>query len=109
MRDKKKKFASVDTNAIPILDRINININGDIYTFRGTSLGDCLMEAVDDHVEQEREFTEFINVSTPGSQPEDIYAPAVLCTFGYICKEELASFLVTDMIEEAEDETQDKQ
>ncbi len=76
--------------------------------FTGTSFADCLMEAVDDHVEKEREFTEYINVSAPGSPPEDIYAPAVLCTFGYIGKEELTSFLVTDLAEEFEDEAPDK-
>lgn len=100
MQKKKTNSAKIDTEAILPPNIIHITINGSLYTFKGTSFPDSLLEAVDDHIEQDREFTEYISVSVPGSGTDEIYSPAVLCSFGYIGKDELAAFLMTNMVEE---------
>jgi hypothetical protein len=104
MTNKRKSSARIDQADFVSLDTIHININGNIYTSRGSSYADSLMEAVDNHVAQDGEFTEYISVSAPGEGTEEIYSPAVLCTFGYIGKDELAGFLVANLAEKLEEE-----
>lgn len=77
-----------------------IDINGTVYAYDGESSLEGVCDAVSTHVNNDLEFTEYIRVAYPDSDKEEyIYSPAILCTLGYLTKEDLARMILPTLFD----------
>jgi len=100
--NKKITTAKIDTNRTS--DKIIVNIFGYEYIYKGKSLANSLYDSISDHIENDREFSEFLNVFSQDGQ-EDIYSAALLCGFGFIDKETLAGLLLPSILKKDDNGT----
>jgi len=110
MVNKKKKTPKVAgaklalTSEDTLTTSIVIEINGDVYTFNGTSKIQGINEAVEAHIENDREFKDNITVIRKGYINEIVYAPAVLCALGFLDRGDLYELLVGSAFEDYNNE-----
>lgn len=103
-KNNNKVSAKVNKAITPILpNSCAVEINGFMYSFTGSNFGDSLLSAIDEHVEEDREFKREIYMFLDGGSAIEICAPAALCTFGFITEKDLIRMLVSDIFEEEED------
>jgi len=82
---------------------VTVEINGYLYSSYGSSKLDSMVDAIEAHVFEDREFKSDISLISKGENNEIVYAPAVLCMLGYISKGDLYSLLVGDTLEDVQD------
>lgn len=99
----KLALVSPDTLITPI----NIEINGFIYTCHGNSRIESIVESVESHIENDREFKDNLTVIQNGYINEVIYVPAVLCMLGYLDKGDLYNLLVGQTVEGLSDDSEE--
>jgi hypothetical protein len=107
----KKKKAASSTKGAKIatlyegesLSPISVEINGFIYTSHGSSRLDSLADAVEAHVDEDREFKDQITLIQAGYYNEIIYAPTILCLLGYLDRSDLYGLLVGDIVDGIDD------
>lgn len=71
-----------------------VHINRANYGCFGMSLLDGLSSSIDAHIELDKEFTDYITITSKGEQIKIYYAPALLCGLGYLSHEELLELLI---------------
>lgn len=99
------KLAPISSDAV--IAPISIEINGFVYTCYGNSRVESIVESVEAHIENDREFSDDINVMQQGHINDVVYAPAVLCMLGYFEKGDLYNLLVGQTMEGLQDDSRE--
>jgi len=101
------KLASPPADSL--LTPINIEINGYVYTCYGNSRVESIVDSVESHIDNDREFKDNITVIQNGYINEVVYAPAVLCMLGYFDKGDLYNILIGQTAEEFLDGSEEQE
>lgn len=95
------KTAKIDEAEYVDEENFSININSSIYGFSGMSYLEGLGNAIDIHIDLDKEFGKYITLYSEHQEIREFYAPALLCGLGYLGTEELLGFLVEDSFPES--------
>lgn len=98
----KKKTAKLLHSEDVSLPSFNIEINGHVYGFHGMSELEGVGEAIQHHIDDDKEFTDFINLFMENEKVRKYYAPAMLCGLGYLERDALLDFLVETVVSSSE-------
>ncbi|PIR43287.1 hypothetical protein COV24_03445 [candidate division WWE3 bacterium CG10_big_fil_rev_8_21_14_0_10_32_10] len=102
---KNKQVIKIDDDTFDDDHIFNVIINGSSYTSSGCHVAEALYTAMEAHIANNLEFCNYIDVSCDALKTNyKVYAPALLCGFGFIDKEDLSGLLSSDVMKKIRDE-----
>lgn len=82
-------------------DEYTVSIDGFNYRFSGGTTESNIMAAIEEHIKQDREFTNWLTVIYPDRDTEKFFTPAILCGFNYMSIKEFMSAAIDGVREES--------